>query len=394
MTSAPQIKLAIFHAFFFQKGGAEKFVFNVRNHFNADLFAGAVNFNLYNKPSKDYFSTELFNENFRLSYLHRDLNTPILRVIKRYLFFIFSLKIKKLINYDAIIFSGNIFFVQKRLNKLRARNTDHTKPLFIAYVHSPPRFLTDQREKVAGTFPIVIKSLFRLASKYLLHEYKEGMNCMDLILANSANTQKRMSSYLGLESEIIYPAVDINKFKFISNQDYYLSYARLEEMKRVPLILEAFAKMPDKKLIICSSGPLKNWIIELIEAGNLKNISFEGLVSEDRLVDLVGNCLAGIYIPVDEDLGMTQIELMAAGKPVIGVKEGGLLETVIDGTTGILLPPNPTVGDLMLAVQTFDRQKAQSMKEACIKQAEKFSAEISFEKINNRLLKLSTKKYE
>jgi glycosyltransferase involved in cell wall biosynthesis len=392
MSSGFKLNLAVFHAFFFQKGGAEKFVFNVRNHFNADLFAGAVNFKYYNYSGEDYFSKELFNEKFRLSYLHRDLNAPIVRVLKRYLFFIFSRKIKMLVGYDAVIFSGNIFFLQKRLKKLCSSKNCHVKPLFIAFVHSPPRFLTDQRDNFANSFPVGIRSLFRFVSKFLLREYLEGMKCMDIIFTNSANTQKRIGTYLGLESEVTYVPVETNKFRFISCSDYYFSYARLEEMKRIPLILEAFARMPDKKLIIASSGPLKDWVLGQIAARNLTNITFEGLVSEERLVKLVGNCTAGIYIPVDEDFGMTQIEFMSAGKPVIGVKEGGLIETVIDGKTGLLLPPNPTVDELISGVRSFDCQRALSMRETCIIQAGKFSSERFYEYVENRLLKLSAEK--
>jgi len=80
--------------------------------------------------------------------------------------------------------------------------------------------------------------------------------------------------------------------------------------------------MKNKKLVICSTGPLHNWFEEQIKMRNLDNILFEGFVSDERLSELIGNCYAGIYIPVDEDFGMTQIELMAAGKPVIGVEEG------------------------------------------------------------------------
>jgi glycosyltransferase involved in cell wall biosynthesis len=135
-------------------------------------------------------------------------------------------------------------------------------------------------------------------------------------------------------------------------------------------------------LIICSGGPLENWLKNEIETKNLKNISFLGRVTDEKLADLVGNCLAGIYIPINEDAGMTQIELMNAGKPVIGVAEGGLLESVIDGENGILLPENPETKDLIKAVEKMTPKLALSLKEKCKLQAQKFAPKQFFQQLD------------
>ncbi|MEW6701838.1 MAG: glycosyltransferase, partial [Bacteroidota bacterium] len=99
-------------------------------------------------------------------------------------------------------------------------------------------------------------------------------------------------------------------------------------------------------------------------------------------------CLAGIYIPINEDFGITQLEIMSAGKPVIGVKEGGLLETIIDGETGVMIKSNPTVEDLIDAVKGLTPEKALEMKENCIEHAKKFSSKIFFDKIECELNEL------
>jgi len=376
-----KIKIAIFHAFFSGKGGAERFVFNLRNHFSAGLFTGAVNFNSFNPDSRDSFSQKLFNPQYELIYLHKDINTPVLRLLKRYLFFAFSFKIKKLLEYDVIIFSGSVMFVPRRINKLRNKYSDLSKPKLIMYCHTTPRKFTDQFDGFVKSAPKGLKLLYKIFGKIYLNEYIKDMKVMDVITTNSENTHKRIKKYTGFESKILFPPVDTSAYKYISRQDYFLSYARLEEMKRVPLILEAFTKMKNKKLVICSTGPLHNWFEEQIKMRNLDNILFEGFVSDERLSELIGNCYAGIYIPVDEDFGMTQIELMAAGKPVIGVEEGGLLETVIDGETGIMLPPNPTVDDLVTAIENLTLEKVILMKDKCIEQANKFSDTVFYEKI-------------
>ena len=377
-------RIAIFHAFFSGKGGAERFVFDLRNHFSSDLFAGAINFKYFNPLSKDSFSQELFDSKYRLTYLHKDIEVPFLRLLKRYFFFAFSLKIKKLLNYDAIVFSGNVMFVQRRIKKMVDRYGGSYKPKLIMYCHTTPRKFTDQFENFYNSAPKGFKNIFKLFGRIYLREYIRDMKHIDIIITNAENTHKRILNYTGFDSRVIFPPVDTCMFKFLSTQNYFLSYARLEGMKRVPLIVEAFARMKDKKLVICSTGPLHNWLEEQIKTRNLNNISFEGFVSNERLRELVGNCYAGIYIPVDEDFGMTQIELMAAGKPVIGVKEGGLLETIIDGETGVLIPANPTVDDLISAVRNLTKDKVISMKEKCIEQARKFDAKkffYEFEKV-------------
>jgi glycosyltransferase involved in cell wall biosynthesis len=203
----------------------------------------------------------------------------------------------------------------------------------------------------------------------------------DLVITNSFNTQQRLKHYIGLDSEVIFPGVHVERFRYLRTEDFFLSYSRLEETKRIPMIVEAFAQMPDKKLVICSSGPLQSWVESQIESRGLKNITFEGMVTDQRLAELVGSCLAGIVIPVNEDAGITQVELMAAGKPVIGVNEGGLKETIIDQQTGILIPENPEVEDLIKAVKEMTSERAWQMKSASQKHAQQFATKVFFKKM-------------
>jgi glycosyltransferase involved in cell wall biosynthesis len=153
-------------------------------------------------------------------------------------------------------------------------------------------------------------------------------------------------------------------------------------MKRIKLIVEAFALLPDKKIIFCSTGPLKNWLIKQCEI--YPNITYEGIVSEQRLAELIGNCKAGVVIPIDEDAGMVQIELMSAGKPLLAVAEGGLLETVIEGETGYFVPANPSVENIIEAIKKFDIPK--NWKEKCQNQAKLFSETAFFEQLDKYIL--------
>ena len=137
-----------------------------------------------------------------------------------------------------------------------------------------------------------------------------------------------------LESIVIYPPCDTEKFSWIGQGNYYLSTARLMPYKRIDLIIKAFTKLPEIRLVIASTGPDESHLKQL--AQGLKNIKFVGDISDQELKKLLGNAIATIYIPKDEDFGMSPVESMAAGKPVIGYGEGGLLETIINGEAGWL----------------------------------------------------------
>jgi glycosyltransferase involved in cell wall biosynthesis len=372
-------KIAIFYAFFKCRGGGEKLIFALRNHLQADLWAGSINFDEFNQQKTDSFSQELFSPNYQLEYLHKDGKFPGLMHLKRLWNLAFNNKIKELTKYDLVLISGNVFFVAERLKKLNPNLK------IINYCNTPPRPFTDQEQTKAQKLPFFLHPLYKLAARIIRSYYTKDLKQADLIIANSQNIQNRLQKYLRVESQPIFVPVNTGKFGYLSTGDYYLSHSRLEDMKRIRLIVEAFADMPDKKLVICSTGPLEGWIKEQIKTRNLTNITFEGLVSDERLAELVGNCLTGITIPVDEDAGIVQCELMAAGKPVIGVAEGGLLETIVDGKTGFLLPANPTKEDLIQVVQELTPKKAAGMKEACIQHAKQYDESVFYEKIDQAL---------
>jgi glycosyltransferase involved in cell wall biosynthesis len=375
-----QKKIAVFHAFFVPKGGGEMLIFAIRNQYHAALFTGAIDHTVWdvNKIKTDSFVSELYDPQYDFTWLHEDSKIPFWRKILRQLELKYNPKVKKLNEFDVVIFSGNIAGVAGRITNPRTKK--------IVYCHTPPRPFTDQFEKNLRKIPSLFHPLVKLFRNWVLSEYKKELQKMDLIVTNSFNIQKRLLTYIGLESVVIQPAVDTSRFTWKEQGDYFLSYARLEDLKRIPLIIEAFKNLPNKKLVICSSGPLAEWVKD--QTKTYTNIEYRGLVSNSELEDLVGGCLAGIYIPEEEDFGIIQCELMAAGKPVIGVAEGGLLETVIDGKTGVLIPANPTVGDLKKAILEMTPEKAMLMKLYAMKRAKEFDSKVFFEKMDNQIARL------
>ncbi len=241
----------------------------------------------------------------------------------------------------------------------------------LLYCHTPPRFAFDQRDRLLASLPRWQRRLAAYAIDKYRERYQQAVASMDTILCNSRNVQRRIKALVGQDARVVPPPCDTDWFRWLGQADYYLSTARLDPLKRIDLIVEAFRRMPDKQLIITSDGSERQHLQRL--ADGAENICFTGPVSEDRLRELIGYAIATLYLPLDEDFGMSPVESMAAGKPVIGVKEGGLLETVIDAQTGLLLDPPPAIDAIVEAVHRLTPARAETLRSRCETQAEQFS---------------------
>ena len=215
--------------------------------------------------------------------------------------------------------------------------------------------------------------LLRAVAGWLQPRYERAVRAMDGVIANSANVQRRLQRYVGVEATVIHPPVDIERFRWRAAGDYFFSTARLEPLKRVENIVRAFVQMPEQRLVVSSGGSESARLRAL--AAEAPNIHFTGWLDDAELARWLGEARASIYLPVDEDFGMSPVESMAAGKPVIGVAEGGLLETVIDGETGILLAPDFDIAALCAAVRRLDGRTAATMRAGCEARAQAFSRE-------------------
>lgn len=241
----------------------------------------------------------------------------------------------------------------------------------ICYCHTPPRFLYDLRDYYAQTSSPAMGIALKAFGAWFKPQYEQSMAKMHTILANSLNVQRRLKAYLNLESRVVYPPVETSSYRWLHDGDYYVSTARLEPLKRVDLIVKAFLRIPDKKLVVASGGSMFDELRKL--SANAPNIHFTGWITDAQSADLLGGARASIYIPIDEDFGMSPVESMAAGKPVIGVAEGGLVETILHGETGHLLPKNPSTENLIDALNQLDRLRPHNLRFACEKQAACFS---------------------
>ncbi|MEJ2506614.1 MAG: glycosyltransferase, partial [Ignavibacteriaceae bacterium] len=154
----------------------------------------------------------------------------------------------------------------------------------------------------------------------------------DFLIANSKFIAGKIKRIYNREADVIYPPVDVNKFDCVKEKgDYFLTASRMVPYKRVDLMVEAFSKMTDKKLKVVGQGSeFKN-----IKNNVTPNIELLGYKNDKELKTLLQKARAFVFA-AEEDFGITVVEAMACGTPVIALNKGGTAETVIDSKTGIL----------------------------------------------------------
>lgn len=295
-----------------------------------------------------------------------------LRHIKLKLAFLFKTGFLK--DYETVIFSWDCISAVRNCKKNQKK---------IYYCHTPPRYLYDLHELYLQKVPYLLRWLFKLACFVFRNMYERDVKSMDLVLTNSKNTKSRIKNFLWIDSTVLYPPVDLDKFKFLWQKDYYLSFARLTDAKRVDKIIETFKILKSKKLIVIywENDPQRQKVFSL--AYGCDNIEFVTLPWNVWFTDYIGNSIATIYIPIDEDFGMSPIESMAAWKPVIWVNDWGLKESIIDGKTGLLVDKEAKVEDLVKAVELLTPEKCLEMKADCEARSKDFSLDKFSESLKN-----------
>lgn len=253
----------------------------------------------------------------------------------------------------------------------------------ILYCHAIPRFCFDLKARYRHSLPPIFRPVFDAYVTLFLILYRRALSHMDRVIANSENVRSQLATHFHISATVVHPPVAVDRFRWLGNGDEYVSLARLEPLKRVDKIIQAFQQMPDCRLVVASGGSEEPRLRRL--ADGYSNIRFTGWLSEQALAELIGRARAAIYVPVNEDFGMSPVEAMAAGKPVIGVAEGGLLESVVPNTTGILLDGDVTPVSICDAVARLEQLGAPSMREACEAHAVMFSEEVFVAKMRDAI---------
>ncbi len=249
----------------------------------------------------------------------------------------------------------------------------------VAYVHSPARYAWDMTHKYLKQTNLV-KGPKAFLAKYFLSKFRiwdyRTANGVDHFIANSAYIRRRIWKVYRREAEVVYPPVDIDRFAVrAGKEDFFMTASRMVPYKRLDLIAAAFAKMPDKKLVIIGDGPEMKRVAEA--AANAPNIQLLGYQKGDVLVDHMQRAKAFIFA-AEEDFGIVPVEAQACGTPVIAYGAGGALETVVDAErdpahgTGLYFGEQ-TADAIRDAVTRFDVLANPITAESCRENAARFS---------------------
>jgi glycosyltransferase involved in cell wall biosynthesis len=265
-------------------------------------------------------------------------------------------------DYDIIISSSHAVAKGAKTNR---------KQLHISYCYSPMRYAWDNADEYLKGFKGSVAKFF---INYLRNWDLKSSRNPDYIIAISEYIRKKIQRIYNRDADVIYPPVDTDKFPLETNKsDYYLAASRLVPYKKIDLIVDAFAKMLDKKLIVIGSGPEKEKIISKATP----NVDVIGYQDFESLKSYMQKAKAFVFA-AEEDFGIVVVEAMACGTPVIAFGTGGAAETVVDGKTGILFPEQ-TVNSIIEAVNKFDNISSKLNYSEISQHAQKFNRD-TFEK--------------
>ena len=247
----------------------------------------------------------------------------------------------------------------------------------VVYTHSPMRYAWDLRNQYVNESTTgAAKRWYVRGAMHRLRTWDfAAAQRVDRFAANSSFVADRIRKFYRRDAEVIYPPVDTDNFTLASvKEDYFVTASRLVPYKRVDLIVEAFNRMPDKRLIVIGDGPERARLQAL--AG--PNVTVAGYVGSAQLRRIVASASAFVFAAV-EDFGIAPVEAQAAGTPVICLGRGGLLETVrgldSDAPTGVFFE-DQNVESLRAAVQEFDRARDAIRTENCRMNALRFDARV------------------
>ncbi|MGU7781182.1 glycosyltransferase family 4 protein [Burkholderia sp. PU8-34] len=248
----------------------------------------------------------------------------------------------------------------------------------ISYVHSPIRYAWDLQHQYLEQSNLVHgpKSLLaRMILHYIRNWDTRTANAVDGFVANSAFIARRIKKVYQRDAAVIFPPVDVDGFSLNTvKEDFYLTASRMVPYKKIDLIVEAFSKTPERKLVVIGDGPE----MQKVRAKAGPNVEIMGYQPFAVLHDRMRRAKAFVFA-AEEDFGISVVEAQACGTPVIAYGKGGALETVLDPhsaaqPTGLFFDEQ-TAHAIVAAVDDFERAPQRFTPQACRQNAERFSAD-------------------
>ena len=223
------------------------------------------------------------------------------------------------------------------------------RTVHVCYCNTPPRFLwgfdSDTAARAMPSYERPLAQLAKLVLRPIDHRTAQRVN---LFVANSRNIADRVRAAYGREAHVVHPPVDTARFAALPSRDdgFLLIVSRLNAYKRIDYVVNA-CNARGVSLVVAGTGPWE----QRLRAGAGPTVRILGAVSDAEVDRLMSTCTAFV-LPGEEDFGIAAVEAMAAGKPVLALRRGGALETVVDGVTGVLYD-DPTSESFLRAMDAL-----------------------------------------
>lgn len=353
------MKVALVHDYIKEYGGAERVLEALHDIFPDAPIYTSVYLPSYLGPHQERFKKFDIRTSWANNIPFRAKLISPLRLLSPLLFKSFDFS-----EYDFIITSATGAYFPNTLNKGKAR--------LLCYCHTPPRYLygyATAREWKKNIF-------FRIIGETINHflrmiDFNASKN-VDQFIANSEEVKGRIQKFYRKDAIVVYPPVSLNKDNKtvpIEERGYFLTGGRLARAKHVDLIVKACT---DEKLPLKVFGKAFAGYGEELQRIAGKTVEFVGEVSDQEKIELMKGAKAFIFASEDEDFGITPVEAMGCGTPVIAYRSGGVKETVLEGKSGLFFD-QLTVDGLKNRLNEYGRKKWDI--DSCVKRAEEFGVE-------------------
>jgi glycosyltransferase involved in cell wall biosynthesis len=224
--------------------------------------------------------------------------------------------------------------------------------LHLCMCYSPMRYAWDLQHQYLNESGLK-RGLKSWLTRGVLHYLRlwdvRTVHGVDHFVTNSRFIERRIRKVYGRDAVVIYPPVKVDAFTLeTSKESFFLTASRMVPYKRMDLIVEAFSRLPQHRLVVIGDGP----DFEKVRAKAGPNVQMMGFQSFEVLRDHMQRARAFVFA-AEEDFGITPVEAQACGTPVIAFGKGGSLETVLEGVTGLFFQEQ-TVESLREAITRFE----------------------------------------